>query len=57
MNANGTSMSDSAHWWSFHSGGANLLYCDGTVRFTQYAADSVLPQMSTRNGGEAFSLP
>jgi prepilin-type N-terminal cleavage/methylation domain-containing protein/prepilin-type processing-associated H-X9-DG protein len=46
---------DTAHFWSFHTGGANFLFCDGSVQFLQYSANSVLPALCTRNGGETFS--
>jgi prepilin-type N-terminal cleavage/methylation domain-containing protein/prepilin-type processing-associated H-X9-DG protein len=48
---------DQFHFWSMHSGGSNFLMADGSVRFLAYSADSVLPAMSTRAGGEVFSLP
>jgi prepilin-type N-terminal cleavage/methylation domain-containing protein/prepilin-type processing-associated H-X9-DG protein len=48
---------DGAHYWSFHTGGANFLFCDGSVRFLSYGANSVFPQLCTRNGNEAFSMP
>jgi len=54
---NGTAEIDGAHWWSFHTGGVNFLFCDATVRFMPYAGDSVLPQMSTRNGNETYNMP
>ena len=53
----GTSEIDGAHYWSFHFGGANFLYCDGSVHFLNYAANSVFPQLCTRNGGETFAMP
>ncbi|HEX4607314.1 MAG TPA: DUF1559 domain-containing protein [Urbifossiella sp.] len=43
---------DQAHWWSLHSGGANFLMGDGSVRFMTYSVNSVLPQLASRNGGE-----
>jgi len=43
---------DQFHFWSFHSGGSNFLMGDGSVRFLSYDADTVLPAMSTRAGGE-----
>jgi len=46
---------DQAHFWSFHSGGANFVLGDGSVRFVTYGKDSILPQLSTRNGGEVYS--
>jgi len=53
----GTAEVDGAHFWSFHSGGANFLFCDGSVQFLPYAANSILPQLSTRAGGEVANLP
>jgi prepilin-type processing-associated H-X9-DG protein len=44
------------HFWSFHPGGANFAFCDGSVRFLQYSADRMLPALSTRNGGEVAGL-
>jgi prepilin-type N-terminal cleavage/methylation domain-containing protein/prepilin-type processing-associated H-X9-DG protein len=52
-----TNQADSAHWWSFHLGGANFLYLDGSVHFLPYAADTILPQLSTRATGEVFTAP
>jgi prepilin-type N-terminal cleavage/methylation domain-containing protein/prepilin-type processing-associated H-X9-DG protein len=43
------------HFWSHHSSGAQALYIDGSVRFLKYAANSVLPALCTRSGGEAVS--
>ena len=48
---------DTAHWWSFHTGGANFVYCDGSVHYLPYSANSVLPQLGTRNGREIFTAP
>jgi prepilin-type N-terminal cleavage/methylation domain-containing protein len=48
---------DVFHFWSLHSGGANFLSADGAVRFLAYSADSVLPALATRAGGEAVQLP
>jgi prepilin-type processing-associated H-X9-DG protein len=48
---------DGAHFWSFHMGGANFLYCDGSVHFLNYGAEAVFPQLCTRAGGEVFSAP
>jgi len=43
---------DQAHFWSLHSGGGNFLRGDGSVVFLTYQANSVLPQMASRNLGE-----
>lgn len=48
---------DGAHYWSFHDGGANFVFCDGSVHFLNYSADAVFVQLCTRNGGEVFALP
>ena len=43
---------------SMHSGGANFLFCDGTVRFISNGIDTVTYQaLGTRNGGEVANLP
>lgn len=47
---------DTYHFWSLHAGGANFLFADGSVRFLQYSADSVLPALATRNGGETGTV-
>jgi prepilin-type processing-associated H-X9-DG protein len=46
---------DQTHFWSQHSGGANFLFGDASVRFLPYAADAVLPALTTRSGGEVVS--
>lgn len=48
---------DQFHYWSYHIGGANFAYADGSVHFLPYAADKVLEQMGTRDGGEVFEQP
>jgi prepilin-type N-terminal cleavage/methylation domain-containing protein/prepilin-type processing-associated H-X9-DG protein len=47
---------DQAHFWSMHSGGANFLMGDGSVRFISYANNNILPALTTRAGGEVASL-
>jgi len=46
---------DQAHFWSLHSGGANFLRGDGSVRFVTYSINNVMPQICTRNGGEVVA--
>jgi prepilin-type N-terminal cleavage/methylation domain-containing protein/prepilin-type processing-associated H-X9-DG protein len=48
---------DQLHFWSLHSGGANFLMADGSVRFLSHQADTILPALATRNGGEVVSVP
>jgi len=52
-----TNQCDIFHFWSMHAGGANFLFCDGSVRFLRYSAVSVLPALATRAGGEAVDVP
>jgi prepilin-type N-terminal cleavage/methylation domain-containing protein/prepilin-type processing-associated H-X9-DG protein len=44
-------------YWSLHTGGANFAFADGSVHFLRYSADSVLPALATRAGGEVVTLP
>jgi prepilin-type processing-associated H-X9-DG protein len=48
---------DLFHYWSHHSGGANFLFCDGSVHFLPYSAAPIMPALATRAGGEAVSVP
>jgi prepilin-type processing-associated H-X9-DG protein len=48
---------DLFHFWSWHPGGANFLFADGSVHFLAYGADAVLPALGTRAGGEVATLP
>jgi prepilin-type processing-associated H-X9-DG protein len=45
------------HFWSPHSGGANFAFCDGSVRFLTYGANSIMPALASRAGGEVVELP
>jgi len=42
------------HFWSPHSGGANFALADGSVRFLPYLANSIMPALATRAGGEVI---
>jgi prepilin-type N-terminal cleavage/methylation domain-containing protein/prepilin-type processing-associated H-X9-DG protein len=44
------------HPWSFHAGGANMLFADGAVRFVSYSAAQILPAFATRAGGEPVDI-
>jgi prepilin-type N-terminal cleavage/methylation domain-containing protein/prepilin-type processing-associated H-X9-DG protein len=46
---------DQVHFWSFHTGGANFLLADGSVRFVSYSGNTVLPAMVTIAGNETVS--
>lgn len=48
---------DSHHFWSLHSGGANFLFADGSVRFLAYSAEPIMVSLATRAGGEPVAIP
>jgi prepilin-type N-terminal cleavage/methylation domain-containing protein/prepilin-type processing-associated H-X9-DG protein len=48
---------DAHHFWSAHPGGGNWLFADGSVRFLAYEANSILPALATRCGGEVVNIP
>jgi prepilin-type processing-associated H-X9-DG protein len=51
---------DQVHFWSWHPGGANWTFGDGSARFLTYSIDSpgvttpptTFMHLTTRNGGE-----
>ena len=47
---------DAAHYWSFHTAGAQFLMADGSARLVTYANNGVLPALSTRAGGEVANI-
>ena len=48
---------DLFQFWSYHPGGANFLFADGSVHFLAYGADALLPALATRAGGEVVTPP
>jgi prepilin-type processing-associated H-X9-DG protein len=57
LNGNLREECDLFQYWSYHSGGGNFLYVDGSVHFLPYRADAVLPALATRAGNEAVAMP
>jgi len=47
---------DAAHYWSFHTAGAQFLLSDGSVRMISYSNNNIIPALSTRAGGEVFTV-
>ncbi len=53
---NGPCNGDGNHFWSFHDGGANWVFGDGSVRFLPYAVSPMTIPLASRNGGETVDL-
>ena len=47
---------DAAHYWSFHPGGSLFLNADGSARVVTYTNNSIVAPLSTRMGGEVFTI-
>jgi prepilin-type processing-associated H-X9-DG protein len=48
---------DLFHFWSLHTGGANFLFADGSVRFLSYSVAPLMPALASRAGGETVAVP
>ncbi|HEV3237331.1 MAG TPA: DUF1559 domain-containing protein, partial [Gemmataceae bacterium] len=49
---------DQMHWWSFHTGGCNFVFGDGSVHFIAFGTPpAVMVALSTMASGEVVSLP
>lgn len=46
---------DMFHFWSPHSGGANFLFADGSVRLLRYDAAPIMPALASRAGNDVVS--
>jgi prepilin-type processing-associated H-X9-DG protein len=46
----------STKFWSFHQGGGNWAFADGSVRFLPYSDQAQTIPLATRAGGEIVSL-
>jgi prepilin-type processing-associated H-X9-DG protein len=47
---------DRYHLWSFHPGGANFLFADGSACYLSYSAEPLMVALATRSGGEVVDL-
>jgi prepilin-type N-terminal cleavage/methylation domain-containing protein len=47
---------DAAHYWSFHPGGSIFLNADGSTRMVTYSNNAIVAPLSTRAGGEVFTI-
>ncbi len=47
---------DGSHYWSFHTAGSQFLMGDGSCRMISYTNTGILAALSTRAGGEVFTL-
>lgn len=43
------------HFWSYHSGGANFLFTDGSVHFLPYSVAPIMVPLATRACGEVIN--
>ena len=48
---------DAAHYWSYHTGGAQFLMGDGSVRMITYSNNNIIAALSTATGGETVNIP
>jgi prepilin-type N-terminal cleavage/methylation domain-containing protein len=51
-----TNAADVNHYWSPFAGGGMWAFGDGSVRFIPYSAATLLPAMTSKNGGEVVNM-